>query len=547
MYDSPNNPCPVIAKRAQEHRDATIAAVRPPLPDFDGLPQDSSQVPKFILTPEEIAITESDPADLVSKLTSGAILSRTVTVAFLRRAALAQKLTNCVTELLPVAALERSAKLDRYFMENGRPTGPLHGLPISIQEMIGIKGLTQNAGYMAWHDRIAAENAHIIDILIKAGAVLYARTTQPQTQLQLETSNNYFGDTVNPFNRKLTAGGSPGGEGALIGMRGSCLGLGTEFGGSLRSPAANNGLYGFKPTSLRLPTGGFMASMLAQEGIVPVVGPLSTSLEGVKLIMQTVLDSQPWDIQPSLVPIPWRTESQLERLPSGEKCLKVGVMFDDGVVMPHPPVLRAIKTVADALTGVKGIELVMWKPYRHDWAWEITSSLFFCDGAKEVTEDLLALSEPEPVLPLAADLIRLTNGGTVNSMWDWIKKRDVYRGEYAQLWRDVDVLLCPAGPSAAPLIGTAKYYGYSSQWNLLDYPAVVAPVTKVDPKIDTADPNYQPRNVKDKENHELYNAQEYEAAPVSIQLVAKRFQDEKLIEAMDLIKEKVGLPFASFT
>lgn len=94
-----------------------------------------------------------------------------------------------------------------------------------------MRGLGLNAGFIAWWDNVAADDAHILRILWDAGAVFYARTTQPQTVMHLETASNYYGATVNPFNRNLTAGGSSGGEGALIGLRGSCLGIGSDIGG----------------------------------------------------------------------------------------------------------------------------------------------------------------------------------------------------------------------------------------------------------------------------------------------------------------------------
>ena len=223
-----------IAQKTQQRRDATIALVQPPLPDIKALPLDSIPIARDILTAEEIKITESDPTTLISQLASGDLSSTTVTSAFLRRAGLAQKLVNCVTELLPQAALSRAAFLDEHLRTNDKPIGPLHGLPISAKELIGFKGLTLDAAFVAWHDRIADQNAHILDILLDAGAVLYARTTEPQTLMHLETDSNLYGVTVNPFNRNLSAGGSSGGEGALIGMRGSCLGIGTDIGGSIR-------------------------------------------------------------------------------------------------------------------------------------------------------------------------------------------------------------------------------------------------------------------------------------------------------------------------
>ncbi|KAH7126995.1 amidase signature domain-containing protein [Dendryphion nanum] len=508
-------PWQTIAQKAQQHRDTTLSLIDPPIPDIHPLPLDSTTIPKTILTSEELAITESDPVDLVSKLSSGSLTSTQITKSFLRRAALAQKLSNCVTELLPVKALERAEFLDGYLKEHGKPIGPLHGLPISVKEHINIASLPCNAGFIAWHDRIPTSNAHLIDILLAAGAVLYARTTQPQTLMHLSTSSAFFPHTTNPYNRHLTAGGSSGGEGALLGLRGSCLGIGTDIGGSIRSPAANCGVYGFRPTSLRLPISGFSATMLGQEHVVPVVGPLSTSLEGVGLFMRTVLGSEPWRRDQGLVPMPWRE--------GGGWGVKIGVLWDDGVVKPHPPILRALKEVVEKLQGVEGVEVVEWKPYRHDYAWSIIASLYFCDGGRRMN------GENEWVKKLS-----------VKEIWEWQIKRDAYKLEYAQLWGDVD------GPGAAPPLDCARYWGYTSQWNLLDYPAIVFPVTKVDQTFDLAETEYVPRNEKDKYNYELYSPDTYTNAPVSLQLVGKRYEDEKVIEALEYIQEKIGLPFVDF-
>lgn len=97
--------------------------------------------------------------------------------------------------------------------------------------MIGMKDLGLNAGYVAWWGKTATEDAHVLQILWNAGAVFYARTTQPQTMMHLETDSNLYGVTVSPYNRNLSSGGSSGGEGALIGLRGSCLGIGSDIGG----------------------------------------------------------------------------------------------------------------------------------------------------------------------------------------------------------------------------------------------------------------------------------------------------------------------------
>jgi amidase len=94
---------------------------------------------------------------------------------------------------MPAKALERAAFLDKYLKENGKPIGLLHGLPISVKEHIGMKDLDLNAGFVSWVGRVGKEDALILQILWNAGAVFYARTTEPQSLMHLETSSNLYG------------------------------------------------------------------------------------------------------------------------------------------------------------------------------------------------------------------------------------------------------------------------------------------------------------------------------------------------------------------
>lgn len=423
--------------------------------------------------------------------------------------------TNCIVELLPQESLERAAALDKYLAIHGRPIGPLHGLPISVKEHVGLKNRRLTGGFISWWERRGREDALILKILWRAGAIPFARTTEPQTLMHLETSSNLYGVTVNPYNRGLTSGGSSGGEGALLGLQGSCLGIGTDIGGSIRSPAANCGVFGFRPSSYRLPIGGLTAPMLWEEQIVPVIGPLSTSLEGIRLFMKTIIAGQPWLIEPSCLPIPWSDQdTQL----GNPKRLKLGIMWDDGVVRPHPPVLRALEEVKERLKGYGDIQIVDWNPYRHDEAWEIIANLYLCDNGNEEREAVD--SSGEPWRPLSEFIIKenpYVTHKSIEEVWHWTGKREEYRKAYTRQWNStgtylgdelystdtVDVILCPVGPGAAPLLDHAKYWSYTSQWNLLDYPAVVFPVTKVDPNIDKVDGGYKPRNEKDKFNYDL--------------------------------------------
>lgn len=127
---------------------------------------------------------------------------------------------NCVTELLPSHAIERAKHLDSLT----EPAGPLHGLPVSVKEQFGFEGKVNNNGFVVNCDRLQVPPCSLNGVLeTQCGAIIFARTSEPQSVMHLETNNNIYGRTVNPWNRNLTAGGSSGGEGALVGFKGSPL------------------------------------------------------------------------------------------------------------------------------------------------------------------------------------------------------------------------------------------------------------------------------------------------------------------------------------
>ena len=546
-----------IAAISQDHRDESIARIQPPIPDPPtDLPLNLTSLPAKLLPKHVVEITDLPAERLLQEMASGKLTSTQVTQAFLQRAGLASKLVNCITELLPERALQRAAYLDKYYAQHGKPVGPLHGLPISVKEHIAMKGLDLNAGFVSWVGNVAPDDGLILKLLWNAGCVFHARTTEPQTLMHLETSSNIYGVTVNPYNTNLTSGGSSGGEGALLGIQGSCLGIGTDIGGSIRSPAANQGLFGFKPTSYRLPLDGFAATMLGQEQIVPVVGPLSTSLEGIKVFMKTLIDQKPWLYEPSLVPMPWmdstqstlvskRNHSDLSKFPhiksqtqlthppfqlrtnpqTNQRTLRIGILIDDSIVKPHPPILRALSTLASKLQSHPNITAIPFTAHDHAKAWQIISSLYFCDGGAE--EKAAMQASGEPMRPLSEFILtenENVKARSVAEVWKLTCERDAYREEYARHWNGVgtglgsrsgvlplgggdeemvDVVLCPVGPGCAPPLNSARYWGYTSQWNLLDYPAAVFPTgLKCGPE-DVVDRGYVPRNEQDRYNHEL--------------------------------------------
>ncbi|VZH95843.1 unnamed protein product [Fusarium fujikuroi] len=537
------------AAEARAHRDASLAKVEPPLkgvPAVEQLPKNSLELVPHVLTPREIEITESyTVTELLQVLRERKISVEEVTRAFLRRAALCQAAgelqINCVTELLWDQAIARAKHLDSL----PSPQGALFGLPISTKEHLGMIGenVTSNASFAAWVGKPHGSNL-LFDSLWAEGCVFFARTTQPQAIMHLETESNVYGRTVHPFNRELTPGGSSGGESALLGMRGSLLGIGGDIGGSIRLPASNTGIYGFKPSTKRISTSGLRAAYLGRDTIAGCPGPMTVSRDGLELLMRVALAAKPWRVDPLLTFKDW-TPYKFTTPP------KVAVQWWDGVVMPHPPMTRALREVAAACRKA-GMEVVDWncEGLNHGKAWEIVSALYWPDGGKEMLDILEETGEP--ALPLTKHILHEQASAKNRTCTEMMEVSDAVSPErcamYCKAWsatatptsREVDVILCPPSFGSAPPHEQSRYWGYTSQWNLLDYPGAVFPVTKVDPAVDVKDEGYLPKNDMDRFVWEMYDGEKMKESPVNLQVVGRRQEEEKVLAALEEIERAMG-------
>jgi amidase len=279
------------------------------------------------------------------------------------------KETSCLTEHFFDKALERARFLDEYLRKEKRVIGPLHGLPVSIKDSFCVQGIQSTVGYVSFLAREpAASNSALVEMLLDLGAVLYVKTNVPQTMMvsvpnkviqtppkltttkTADSDNNIFGRTLNPHNTTLTAGGSSGGEGALVAFRGSILGVGTDIAGSIRIPALCCGVYGFKPTIDRIPWGGQVADIAMEglPGLKPAAGPLAHSLSDINLFMSTVLRADPWKYDATASPVPWQG---LPDTTNPQPVLTIGVLPEDAHFPLHPPVRRALDSAITALSN----------------------------------------------------------------------------------------------------------------------------------------------------------------------------------------------------
>ena len=139
-------------------------------------------------------------------------------------------------------------------------------------------------------------------------------------------------------------------------MHGSPLGVGSDIGGSVRIPANFNGLFGLRPSYDRIPYEGAVNSLLGQESVSSVLGPLSSTLSGIKVFFKAVLDGRPWDRDPLAYRLPWNQDNYQLSKHNGGNGLVFGFLWDDKFLKPHPPVWRAMEMTKDALmaAGHKG-------------------------------------------------------------------------------------------------------------------------------------------------------------------------------------------------
>ncbi len=118
---------------------------------------------------------------------------------------------------------------------------------------------------------------------------------------------------------------------------------------SIRIPSAFNGLYGLRPSYGRVPYAGAVNSMEGQESISSVFGPISNSLNGVKLFMKAVIAGKPWLKDPIALRKKWDEDAYALEDHGGGRGLCFGLIWNDGQVVPHPPILRALEMARDAL------------------------------------------------------------------------------------------------------------------------------------------------------------------------------------------------------
>ncbi|KAF2843789.1 acetamidase [Patellaria atrata CBS 101060] len=498
-----------------------------------------------LLSGEELGITENyDATALGEAIATRKFKCVVVARAFSKRAAIAHQLTNCLTEIFFDDALKRAAELDAHLDAGKPPLSPLHGVPVSLKDTFCVPGYDASVGLAALCFKPSTNPSTLVQVLLNAGAVLYCKTNIPQTLMALDSHNNIFGRTLNPRNRKLTAGGSSGGEGALIAMRGSILGVGTDIGGSIRIPSMCNGLYGIKPSWQRIPYMGQesgKALCVSDLSVFSSAGPMSLSLRDCELFMRTILTQKPWEIDSNVAPGNW---NQTDFSSCPDSAFTIGIVHTDGITTPLPPIAALINEVASTLfrKGIKTINLNITSILSKTQP--LANAMFAVEG-ENFTFDLLE-SHSEPLSPWLRNMKRRPKA-SLDTLQDLHVRRSALETEFLRVWngefsggRRVDALILPVAPHPVPEIDNWGGVGYTSSWALLDCPAGVIPVRSFGPAdLQGEIPDNKPIGGWDKRNRELWTKADrkvYLDTPLCIQVVAPKLQEKRLYRAMEIIE-----------
>ena len=178
---------------------------------------------------------------------------------------------------IDAAAARSSARLADDERKQGIDRGPLHGVPISLKDLIDVAGQTTTAASRVLNDRVATADAPVVTRLRDAGAIVIGKTNLHEFALGTTCEDSAFGPVRHPRDASRSPGGSSGGSAAAVATGMGLASIGTDTGGSIRIPAAACGIVGLKPSFGEVPT----------EGVIPLsatldhVGPLGRTVQDV--------------------------------------------------------------------------------------------------------------------------------------------------------------------------------------------------------------------------------------------------------------------------
>jgi aspartyl-tRNA(Asn)/glutamyl-tRNA(Gln) amidotransferase subunit A len=398
----------------------------------------------------------SDLAELTlaaasQRIRSGAVTSRDLTLACLERIAAENPRINAFITVMREQALAEAATLDAEARQK-KFRSPLHGIPIALKDAIDTAGTRTTAASQQYENRIPTQDAHVVQRLRQAGAVILAKANLAEFSVSPTGASSYFGPVRNPWALDRVTGGSSSGSAAAVASRMCFAALGTDSGGSVRLPAAWCSLVGLKPTD----------GVVSNTGIIPSVatldtcGPIARTVEDVAMMFGPMVGYDPLDVKS--VASPDRDYVQLAQQPVRQ--LRVGVprkgFFDEVDPQIASAMQSALQVIAKLTSGIKDVALPS-QTQAHDPMVNV---------AEIVAYHRQLLEQPEKytigtrnVLQWCARFIEdAANGSTSSKMGRYVEGLTAMqrlRRTIDGAFTDFDVLVVPTLKAFPPAIDTA--------------------------------------------------------------------------------------------
>ena len=305
--------------------------------------------------------------------------------------------------------------------------GPLHGLPITIKDAIATEGIRSTGGAVELRDHIPTVDAPAVARLKAAGAIVFGKTNLPRWSADVQSYNDLFGTTNNPWDLGRTAGGSSGGAGAAVACGFTSFELGTDIGGSVRIPSHFNGVFGLKPSYGVIPQRGYLDHVDGGtiDADINVFGPLARSAADLELLLGVLAGPVAEDAVGWRLELPAATGASLSDY-------RIGLWLDDPYCAVDSESVTVLQAMAAAITGA-GIK-----------AEESHPAVSFQEQ-RELFMNLVRGAISPSVSAEAGEQL-------AGDHRTWLlrqERRAALRAAWSQWFEDHDILLCPVWATAA--------------------------------------------------------------------------------------------------
>jgi amidase len=426
-------------------------------------------VQPMIIPAEELL--SATVTEILRALGDGAVSSQELVGAYLQRIEAVNPALNAIVQLNAEQAMKAARRADQT-RSQGKATGPLHGVPMTLKDSIDTAGVVTTYGTLGRRDFVPEKDATVAARLKAAGAILLGKTNTPEFTLSFETDNLVYGRTRNPFDAARTPGGSSGGAAAAVTASLCAFDIGSDTGGSIRMPSQCCGTAGLKPTQGRVPRTGHAVSFGGIHDQLTQLGPITRTVDDLELILRII--SGPDGRDPFIPAVALRDSSTINL--AG---LRVAWHADNGIFTPSADI-QAVTAEASKALGAAGALTREIVPAPMPADLEELDPLFVwaANGGAWIQRllDSAGTTQIHPAIAVQIDPKWLVESAEFTRL---MEARDRFRSDMLTFMQGYDVLVTPVIGFTAPLYGQTEDkahfpgYSYTQVYNLCGLPAVV--------------------------------------------------------------------------